>query len=205
MDWSELGEVVLSWLLSPVLAGILSFSVYLVIHKFTLEGTRRLLALYLITTVSLQTISVLLFGLLPPIDDLWLIPVLVACFVSARVLILGVSHYRVKKLSFLQNVKALFYLKAGTTTDTDLIITEVYRALMVVAACMVCLAHGSNDIANSIAPLIVIMKTESIEQTWAYLLGGSGICVGLLTLGKKTIETMGNDVTYLDFYKGFSC
>lgn len=108
MDWSELGEVVLSWLLSPVLAGILSFSVYLVIHKFTLEGTRRLLALYLITTVSLQTISVLLFGLLPPIDDLWFIPILMACFVSARVLIIGVSHYRVKKLTFLQNVKALF-------------------------------------------------------------------------------------------------
>jgi len=205
VEWSELGEVVLSWVLSPVLAAILSFSVYLIIHKFTLSGTRRLLALYLITTVSLQTISVLLFGLLPSLDDFWLIPVLLASFLGARVLIIVISHYRVKKLYFLQNIKSLFFMKVGTTADTDLLITEVYRALMVAAACMVCLAHGSNDIANSIAPLIVIMKTESIEQTWAYLLGGSGICVGLLTLGKKTIETMGNDVTQLDFYKGFSC
>jgi phosphate/sulfate permease len=32
---------------------------------------------------------------------------------------------------------------------------EAYRFLLVISACLVCLAHGSNDVANSIAPLLV--------------------------------------------------
>ena len=37
------------------------------------------------------------------------------------------------------------------------LIKEVYRILLVVNACLVCLAHGSNDVANSISPMIVVM------------------------------------------------
>jgi phosphate/sulfate permease len=32
---------------------------------------------------------------------------------------------------------------------------EAYRFLLIISACLVCLAHGSNDVANSIAPLLV--------------------------------------------------
>jgi phosphate/sulfate permease len=46
--------------------------------------------------------------------------------------------------------------------DSDLIfvhdlIREGYRILLVLNACLVCLAHGSNDVANSISPMIVVM------------------------------------------------
>ena len=36
------------------------------------------------------------------------------------------------------------------------IVTEAYRFLMVVAALLVSLAHGSNDVANAITPLLVV-------------------------------------------------
>lgn len=36
------------------------------------------------------------------------------------------------------------------------IMTEMYRFLMVLAAMMVCMAHGSNDVANAITPLLVV-------------------------------------------------
>ena len=35
---------------------------------------------------------------------------------------------------------------------------EIYRYLMVLSAFLVCLSHGSNDVANAISPLIVLMK-----------------------------------------------
>ena len=38
------------------------------------------------------------------------------------------------------------------------ITSEIYRMMMVVAAFLVCLSHGSNDVANAISPLIVILK-----------------------------------------------
>lgn len=40
------------------------------------------------------------------------------------------------------------------------IIFEVYRWLMLTAAMMVCLGHGSNDVANSISPLLMVMQVD---------------------------------------------
>ena len=38
------------------------------------------------------------------------------------------------------------------------VISELYRFLMLVAAMMVCLGHGSNDVANSISPLLEVLS-----------------------------------------------
>lgn len=73
------------------------------------------------------------------------------------------------------------------------------------AACLVCLAHGSNDVANSIAPLLVELNINQKNKSFAYWLGGLGIAAGLITLGYKVMETVGKKVIKLDFYKGFSC
>lgn len=80
-----------------------------------------------------------------------------------------------------------------------------YRVLLVEAAALVCLAHGSNDVANSITPLLVELNITGVNKTFAYYLGGAGISLGLLTLGYKVMETVGKDVIKLDFYKGFAC
>jgi len=80
-----------------------------------------------------------------------------------------------------------------------------YQILLVQAACLVCLAHGSNDVANSIAPLLVELNVTNKEASLAYWLGGIGIAVGLVTLGYKVMETVGKKVIKLDYYKGFSC
>ncbi len=85
-----------------------------------------------------------------------------------------------------------------------LLINEMYRYMMIASACMVCLAHGSNDVANSISPLLVVLRCNDISSDWAYKLGGSGIALGLLLLGQRVIETVGKNVIELDFYKGFA-
>ncbi len=82
---------------------------------------------------------------------------------------------------------------------------EAYRFLLVISACLVCLAHGSNDVANSIAPLLVELHISGENTSWAYWLGGIGIALGLMTLGYKVMETVGKNVIKLDFYKGYSC
>ena len=68
-----------------------------------------------------------------------------------------------------------------------------------------CLAHGSNDVANSIAPLLFELNISGKNPEFAYWLGGIGISLGLITLGYKVMETVGKNVIKLDFYKGFAC
>lgn len=84
------------------------------------------------------------------------------------------------------------------------VIFEVYRYLMLGAAMMVCLGHGSNDVANSISPLLTALEVDGDSIKYAYLLGSVGISLGLLILGFKVMETVGKKVVKLDFAKGFT-
>jgi phosphate/sulfate permease len=36
--------------------------------------------------------------------------------------------------------------------------SEMYRVLMIKSAMLVCMSHGSNDVANAISPLSVLIK-----------------------------------------------
>ena len=84
------------------------------------------------------------------------------------------------------------------------VINGVYRYLMLVAAMMVCVSHGSNDVANGISPFIAILSQEGKSVKWAYVDGSLGIALGLLILGWTVMETVGKKVVRLDFAKGFS-
>ena len=83
-------------------------------------------------------------------------------------------------------------------------IAEVYRYMMIGAAMMVCLAHGANDVANSISPMLVVFRLHGVSEGKAYLIGSLAIALGLLILGHKVMETVGKKVVKLDFPKGFS-
>ena len=69
---------------------------------------------------------------------------------------------------------------------------------------MVCLSHGSNDVANAISPLIIVMSIAEYPTYYSFFIGAIGIAIGLLLYGKNVIECIGKNVVVLDFYKGFS-
>jgi PiT family inorganic phosphate transporter len=74
---------------------------------------------------------------------------------------------------------------------------------MLIAAMMVCLGHGANDVANSISPLVIAASANGQDGKYPYAIGSIGISLGLLTLGKKVMETVGKKVTKFDFAKGY--
>ena len=75
---------------------------------------------------------------------------------------------------------------------------------MLLAAMIVCLGHGSNDVANAISPLLTVLAVDGDNVQSAYLLGSLGITLGLLSLGHKVMETLGKKVIKLDYAKGFT-
>jgi phosphate/sulfate permease len=85
-----------------------------------------------------------------------------------------------------------------------MIISEMYRALTILSSVLMSLALGSNDVANAISPLIVLMKNNGQEDYISFLIGSCGIALGLLLMGRKVMETIGKQMIVLDFQKGFS-
>mmetsp|Transcript_3759 Transcript_3759/g.6417 ORF Transcript_3759/g.6417 Transcript_3759/m.6417 type:complete len:81 (+) Transcript_3759:1320-1562(+) len=78
---------------------------------------------------------------------------------------------------------------------------------MIMSDFLVCMAHGSNDVGNAISPLIVILELSPLSEKTSgflpFLVGSVGIALGLLLLGEKVMQTIGEDVIVLDYMKGF--
>ena len=83
--------------------------------------------------------------------------------------------------------------------------------IQIITACFSSFAHGSNDVANAIAPLATIYyiykNNEIAKKTevpiWILVLGGLGIVLGLVTWGYKIINRMGRELTKISTSRGF--
>ncbi len=92
-------------------------------------------------------------------------------------------------------------------------VERIFSLLMVVTACAMAFAHGSNDVANAIGPLSAIVATvqnlgavaEKAHIAWWILpMGGAGIVIGLATLGHRVMATVGSGITELTPSRGFA-
>jgi solute carrier family 20 (sodium-dependent phosphate transporter) len=83
--------------------------------------------------------------------------------------------------------------------------------IQIITACFSSFAHGSNDVANAIAPLATIYhiyKFNDITKKadvpiWILVIGGIGIVIGLATWGYKIIDRIGRELTKISTSRGF--
>jgi len=91
-------------------------------------------------------------------------------------------------------------------------VERVFGILMIVTACGMAFAHGSNDVANAIGPIAAVVSVaqngdiaaQSALPLWVLVLGGIGIVVGLATYGRHVIATVGKKITHLTPSRGFA-
>lgn len=208
--WNKVGMIGSSWLISPVVAGGISFltvqsiNIWIMNSETPFRNARRYTPFYLAATFFV--ISLLLFskGLkhLDWVNDMspsscYLISLGVALLAAA----LGwLRIYRISPL-------------AGLTQSNERAIVErIFASLMIVTACTMAFAHGSNDVANAIGPAAAVLSTlkdgtvgaNNPVSPWVLMLGGVGIVVGLLTYGRRVMETVGQRITQITPYQGFS-
>ena len=96
---------------------------------------------------------------------------------------------------------------------SDLALAEaMFINLMVITACVVSFAHGSNDVSNAIGPFTAIQEiwftgqisTDSKPPVWILVGGGVGIVFGLGTYGHKVMATVGENIAKLTYTRGFT-
>jgi len=72
---------------------------------------------------------------------------------------------------------------------------ELGGTLVVVAiGCVMAFASGTSNVANAIAPLV---GSGSLDMDAGILLGGAAVAVGAFTIARRTLDTLGNDLTDL--------
>jgi len=113
-------------------------------------------------------------------------------------------------------VVAIKRLKVDPAADKEMhyaSVEKVFAILMVVTACCMAFAHGSNDVANAIGPLAAVVSIvdnggeiakKSALVWWILPLGGIGIVAGLALFGRRVMATIGQGITHLTPSRGFA-
>ena len=66
--------------------------------------------------------------------------------------------------------------------------------LVVVVACYMAFSAGASNVANAVAPLV---GNGALEMNTGILVAGGAIGVGAFTIARRTLDTVGNDLTQL--------
>ena len=82
----------------------------------------------------------------------------------------------------------------------------LFRVPLIFSAALLSYAHGANDVANAIGPLSAIVYTVSFQDIhgevavpiWVTIIGALGISSGILLFGPKLIRLVGEQITKLN-------
>lgn len=207
VDWGTIGNIAASWVISPVMGGIIGYAVFVLIRgtilstNDPLSALRRWGPIFVFPIIAILSMSAMFKGLKPLKLDLPFGPAVLAAVGLGLVASL---------IAF-----PLFRRFAATPPDgqeANLARTErAFMVLQVMTACFVAFAHGSNDVANAVGPLAAVFGavregvTETVQVPYRVLLiGAVGIVVGLATYGYKIMATIGRKITELTPSRGFS-
>ena len=222
VDWGTMGKIAASWVISPVLGGVIAAIFLYSIKKSIVfkEDKIKAAKAYVPIFVALMSMAFVTYLTLKGLKKIWpqvvdtlnMIP-LVSMEMTKKpslmtALILGVIVaiivYSFVKARISKNVTSLENTKASVNT--------MFTIPLIFAAALLSFAHGANDVANAIGPLAAIndavvnggISSKASIPLWVMGVGALGIALGLALYGPKLIKTVGSEITELDQIRAFS-
>lgn len=208
VKWGQVGTIVMSWVVSPLVAGTMAFLIFRSVQVLILDRAdpiqraRRFVPMYMLIAAFMITMMTLMKGLshvgldLSTAQNLMLATAIAVVVAVAGKLVID----RIEV-----DPKADRKFRFAT-------VEKIFGVLMVITACSMAFAHGSNDVANAVGPVAAVISVAStgvVEgrtavSPWILLLGGGGIVLGLATYGRKVMRTVGEKITALTPSRGFA-
>ena len=209
IQWGKVAGIVGSWVVTPAISGFIAYLIFMSAQKLIfdtdspLNNAKRYVPIYMGLAAFVMALVTIKKGLKHVGLELGTVEgYSIAIGAAVAVAILG-------KILIAR-------LKMDPAADKEMQfnnVEKVFAILMIVTACCMAFAHGSNDVANAIGPLAAVVSIvehngEIVKKSplvwWILPLGGLGIVIGLAILGKKVIKTIGEGITHLTPSRGFA-
>ena len=207
--WNKVFQIVISWIASPILAGVISFILFrslqnlIIDTKHPFDNAKKYVPYYMFLVgfiVSLVTIFKGLKHVGVSFDTF----TSYSLSIGVGLLVAIIGTFLIRNIHLDPDENKDFYYAS---------MERVFGVLMIITAAAMAFAHGSNDVANAIGPLAAIYSVvesggligaKSALPIWILLVGGAGIVIGLITYGHKVIATIGTGITQLTPSRGFA-
>jgi len=209
VNWGKVGTIVMSWVISPVTAGIIAYALFMSVQKLIINtndpfrNAKRYVPMYIFLVGFIVSLVTMFKGL----KHIGLEMTTFECYSLAVIIgliIMVISNIFIRRIQIDPEADRDFHFAN---------VERVFAVLMMVTACAMAFAHGSNDVANAVGPIAAIVgivqsggvvATKTALPIWILILGGIGIVIGLITYGHKVIATVGTSITELTPSRGFA-
>jgi len=223
IDYSKVGQIVISWVASPLLGGILAYSTFYIIKTMILDTEDPIArSRWMAPILALPTFFVLSLAL----QFKALKYILPSSWLPSKDCAEGLSFMNsVKSCLPAQSLMAALVIAIICSFILYIILRNyefeergysgvetIFVWLQVITACYVAFAHGANDRSNAIGPMAAVWQvfksgslgSEAEVPLWLVLLGSLGIVIGITTWGYRVMKTIGEKITHITPTRGFA-
>ena len=198
VNWLTMSKIAASWVISPVLGGIIAASFLFFIttkiinKKDKVNAARKWIPVLIAVMAAAITAYMTIKGFKKVYKASIVEIISYTIFVAVVAFILS-KPWTNKKLLSLKNEKKDIY--------------TLFNFPLIIGVALLCFAHGANDVANAVGPLAAIVSTFNDTNEiaskvsipfWVMFIGAIGISFGLLLFGPKLIKTVGQKITRLN-------
>ncbi|MGR8935340.1 MAG: inorganic phosphate transporter [Gammaproteobacteria bacterium] len=201
-DWGVMGKIAASWVISPVLGGIIAAAFLYLIKRTITYQTDMIAASKNVVPllIALMAWSFITYLLLKGLKQIYKLDFKTAAGIS---LFISIALYLILRPTIARTAEHLENTKAN--------VNALFSMPLVFAAALLSFAHGANDVANAVGPLAAVndaifhggVTQKATIPLWVMLIGALGICTGLGLYGPKLIRTVGSEITDLDKMRAF--
>ncbi|MES9854601.1 MAG: inorganic phosphate transporter [Candidatus Thiodiazotropha sp. L084R] len=201
-NWTKMAQIAASWVISPVLGGIIA-AAFLYLIKRTVTYKKDMLSAAGKIVPILVGVMAWAFGsylVLKGLKKIWKVDMPIALLIGLGigVLVIFISKPLIQKVS-------------AKLENTKKSVNSLFTLPLIFAAALLSFAHGANDVANAIGPLAAIndalssggISAKAAIPLWVMMVGAIGIAIGLALYGPKLIKTVGSEITELDQTRAF--
>ncbi len=195
VQWSALGPILLSWLISPLLGALIGYLLMLSIDRLVLQAgnsvvrARRLAPLYVFIAAFVVCLGALRRDLRSLGIDL------------------NNEHILVISLTGGVGMVLIALMQQQIVRDAE----SCFAPITLFTLCSMAFAHGTNDIANSVEPMAIAINLLAGQTAvtqgaplWLFALGGVAMLIGMASFGSRVAHTLGRGITPMTPSRAFS-
>ena len=208
VQWGKVSQIAASWVVSPMLGGVMAFLLMISIRRLIMDtenpfhSAKHWAPAYVFLVGFIISLVTLFKGLKHLKIDLSVGMSFVTATVFGAVLA-AIGWMLIRRIQIDPDADRDYHFAS---------VEKVFTPLMLFTACAMAFAHGSNDVANGIGPLAAVVSIvqsggevtqKAALPLWILVLGGTGIVVGLATMGYRVMKTIGSEITQLTPVRGY--
>jgi PiT family inorganic phosphate transporter len=203
VDWWVIGAIAASWVISPLMGGIIAAALLGFVKWTVIYRTDRIAAAqrWVPVLVGLMSGVFAMYLALKGLSRVWHPPVEI-------VLVLGVAFFALGQFA----AKPWVRERSKHMENRRKHVANLFTVPLMLAAALLSFAHGANDVANAVGPLAAIVAAAQSGLAdagkvalpfWVLAIGGVGIALGLALFGPGLIRIVGEKITKMDAIRAY--